>query len=950
MFRTLFRSLGAALLLVLLLGTAQAQNYPCPLTIAPRTVAADTYTVATPDNCWLITLTSAGAVEVKLPAPGLIFPPGFKTTILPLNGGTVTLTGIPDSAGKLHKINGQDSITLGAGSGAVLQIQQDLNWYALPSSGTGDFPNLPPGTVLANPSPTTTQPAAPYPQGDTGVLLLGGSCPGSGFLCGAASPLTIGSGQYNTYFNIDGGIIGSGTDASIVHRKGGLPIAEAGVGFNDIDTDYHVKTVIPARFTASQTGTTLTVPSAPDEGIIKIGALVFDNNPPFLFNATPAVPANNTVEEQLTGTTGGAGTYRMSQSATVSSRTMISELFEDRLVIYNWQNPRAGWTEFLNDQGVSVFHNSGVRYLAFGSLVPNFVTGQGSGAGMALAYDMGSANGFWTCVEYGVNYQPCIMQASDLRFSTAFLDSLDNAVVEITPDGALTSSHPTRYALEALSFNLGVSSKAAMSGFVAGATIVTACTTASKFCVQVGTPPSFLVATTQVGSAVKQAGGSGGTNSAATTLAAVAVSGDTSISVASISGIANTDPIFITCGGGTANDPPFYTGTVNGAPSGSTVPITPALNCQANAGLAVVAKYATLTGITGTGTKFTAAGKVVAGALDTILGILGNGSYTVNPTGCAASVPSCTESVTATGGLTGAAATIAMGALTYTLDDAGAVGADTTRTYPQTPVQTTASDNGVGALVAIRYTDHNSVNTSTAGLFDMGIGPTGAVGTGWVRRGAPTLYDVTIDKGAGEAATIFYKDGGATKFTEGKGAANDWSLFDSAGGANFIYYNPAAGLTLGATGLSGVAIGSPTGGVPGSGNLNIAGGYYINNVPISSVTAIGWDPAIDPDENVIATVDQASTVSSIVGTVVAAVGATATLSVYKAPSGTACAAGTVLHSGSFNANGAANTNQTLTLTATALSAGDRLCLVTSDAANWLAGSGMGGVTVRLTTP
>jgi hypothetical protein len=101
---------------------------------------------------------------------------------------------------------------------------------------------------------------------------------------------------------------------------------------------------------------------------------------------------------------------------------------------------------------------------------------------------------------------------------------------------------------------------------------------------------------------------------------------------------------------------------------------------------------------------------------------------------------------------------------------------------------------------------------------------------------------------------------------------------------------------------------------------------------------------------VVATIDEASTVASIVGTVHVAVGSTSTLSVYKAPSGTACSGGTVLHSGSFNANGTANTNQTLTLTTTALSAGDRVCVVTSDSANWLAGSGIGGVTVRLTTP
>lgn len=114
--------------------------------------------------------------------------------------------------------------------------------------------------------------------------------------------------------------------------------------------------------------------------------------------------------------------------------------------------------------------------------------------------------------------------------------------------------------------------------------------------------------------------------------------------------------------------------------------------------------------------------------------------------------------------------------------------------------------------------------------------------------------------------------------------------------------------------------------------------------------AIGWDPALDPATNVIATIDAASTLVSLVGTVVVPVGAAATLSVHKAASGVACSAGTVLHSGTFDANGTAVTNQTLTITVTALSAGDRLCLVTSDSANWTAGAGVGGITARITTP
>lgn len=130
-------------------------------------------------------------------------------------------------------------------------------------------------------------------------------------------------------------------------------------------------------------------------------------------------------------------------------------------------------------------------------------------------------------------------------------------------------------------------------------------------------------------------------------------------------------------------------------------------------------------------------------------------------------------------------------------------------------------------------------------------------------------------------------------------------------------------------------------------NGNIVDGGAAPNI---QRLAIGWNAAIDPTGHVIATIDQASTLVSLVGTVTTPVGATATLSVYKAGSGTACASGTVLHSGSFNGNGTANTNQTLTVTTTALSAGDRLCLDVSDDANWVAGVGVGGITARITTP
>jgi hypothetical protein len=126
------------------------------------------------------------------------------------------------------------------------------------------------------------------------------------------------------------------------------------------------------------------------------------------------------------------------------------------------------------------------------------------------------------------------------------------------------------------------------------------------------------------------------------------------------------------------------------------------------------------------------------------------------------------------------------------------------------------------------------------------------------------------------------------------------------------------------------------------------------STPATQRLAIGWDAGLDPgasgSENIIVTLDQNSTVQDIRGTVSHVVGSAATLSINKAASGTACSAGTTLHSGSFDGNGTAATNQSLTVTTSALTAGDRLCVVTTNGANWIAGAGVGGITVRITTP
>jgi hypothetical protein len=138
---------------------ALAQTQPCAQSVAPRIVSASSYLVQTSDRCGWIVLTGAGAVTVQLPAPGLIFAPTFRLTVLPENGGAVTFTNIPDpGTGTSHLVNGRSSVTMTPGQGAVLTIEQDMNWYALPTGvvGAGLVTSIT-GTapIVASPSPIT---------------------------------------------------------------------------------------------------------------------------------------------------------------------------------------------------------------------------------------------------------------------------------------------------------------------------------------------------------------------------------------------------------------------------------------------------------------------------------------------------------------------------------------------------------------------------------------------------------------------------------------------------------------------------------------------------------------------------------------------------------------------------------------------------------------------------
>ena len=130
-------------------------------------------------------------------------------------------------------------------------------------------------------------------------------------------------------------------------------------------------------------------------------------------------------------------------------------------------------------------------------------------------------------------------------------------------------------------------------------------------------------------------------------------------------------------------------------------------------------------------------------------------------------------------------------------------------------------------------------------------------------------------------------------------------------------------------------------------------GSNYNIVDTSGTTqtmSIGWIAGVNPNNTLIGVLPAAATIVSIVGNVEVATGSAATVSVNLAASGAACSAGTTVHSGSFNANGTAATNQTLTLTTTAIPAASRLCLQTTGTTSWTGGTGFGGLTVEYRMP
>lgn len=117
----------------------------------------------------------------------------------------------------------------------------------------------------------------------------------------------------------------------------------------------------------------------------------------------------------------------------------------------------------------------------------------------------------------------------------------------------------------------------------------------------------------------------------------------------------------------------------------------------------------------------------------------------------------------------------------------------------------------------------------------------------------------------------------------------------------------------------------------------------------TQTASLGWSAGVNPTQTLIVTdLPRAITLSSVVCRPEVAVGSTATVEVFIAASGTAIGSGTNVSSGSCNANGTAATNQSLTLTTTAVPAGDSIGIITTGTTDWTSGSGIGTISIYWT--
>jgi hypothetical protein len=92
---------------------------------------------------------------------------------------------------------------------------------------------------------------------------------------------------------------------------------------------------------------------------------------------------------------------------------------------------------------------------------------------------------------------------------------------------------------------------------------------------------------------------------------------------------------------------------------------------------------------------------------------------------------------------------------------------------------------------------------------------------------------------------------------------------------------------------------------------------------------VSWVGGQNPNQATIFIADRSMTILDLNGVVEVQNGAAASATVVKTSSGQPLSSGTPIHSGSFDANGSVGSIQSLTLTTTAMNAGDRLGILTA---------------------
>lgn len=155
--------------------------------------------------------------------------------------------------------------------------------------------------------------------------------------------------------------------------------------------------------------------------------------------------------------------------------------------------------------------------------------------------------------------------------------------------------------------------------------------------------------------------------------------------------------------------------------------------------------------------------------------------------------------------------------------------------------------------------------------------------------------------------------GGAFHLTSGK------SEYSFGGGVYISGGNSTYGVSsypnLNA-GLSSLGKGGPAAVLGGTANYGPSGNVLLNADPSIMSETHTWQVGENPNGLTIFTATRPARVTAIIGRLNAANAGASTLSLVRAPSGTAVSAGTALHSGSLDANGGTlNANQVLALVA-----------------------------------